>query len=284
MLEGDFTAAETVLATVVDIYKKADHWNSRIRAKLYHHSGIIALFQDKLAEARSLLQLSLSACSELPDSDASTAHALFALGAVYNEQGRYSHAEQACAHSIELYTALFGEESHYTARAYWEIARTYRSQNRLNESETMCLKAISTLEKRYGAETAFGADGLSRLGSIYAKQGRIQEAETMLVRSIEVTRRDKGEENYFLISKYCALASIYHSQNRLIEAETILNTAEKILNQASAPENYLRATLFHRQSTTTCKTSHSKLNLCFERLFLSSGQHRESRVVTLRVY
>ena len=105
------------------------------------------------------------------------------LGALYQDQGRYTEAEALYRQAAAVWERAPGFEEDLAA-CLNNLAVAERAQGRHKEAESVFLRAIGIMEKSLPPDHPSLPSSWNNLGELYLGTGRFQEAEPLLRRAL----------------------------------------------------------------------------------------------------
>ncbi|MDD5087484.1 MAG: CHAT domain-containing tetratricopeptide repeat protein [bacterium] len=151
-------------------------------------------------------------CLLLGDDDPETAAVHYALGRIYQRQGRYRDAVAAYTETLRIWEKSLGPRSPYLGHVLKSLGGVLIDLCQYDRAELYLIRAVDVYRNADDEGVRPWAQGpLSNLGSLYQTLGRGADAERTLLQALELNPRDR-----FTLDD---LASVYVDQKRWAEAE-----------------------------------------------------------------
>ena len=203
------------------------------QATILYNRAWYAQTQGRFKVAEEGLQRAVDIQRACLDSDKTTLYCLQLLASTYQDQGRWTEAEELNLQVLETSKKLLGAEHSNTLIIMNNLAMTYWNQGRLTEAEELNVQVLKIKEKVLGPEHSETLTIMNNLAVTYENQNRLVEAEELGVQVLDIRRRVLGPEHPDTLTIMSNLAMTYRDQRRLAEAEElgvqVLNTEKRVL-------------------------------------------------------
>ncbi len=213
--EREAASAEQVAGFLAELFKASDPAQAR--------GGDLS--------ARELLDLGAERVErELGGQPLIQARLMDTIGEIYSELGLYGPARPLLERSVELRTALLGEEHLEVAASLQDLADLYQRSG--GEAEPLYRRALAIREEALGPDHPLVADVLSNLAVLHARRGQFDRAEELLERALSIRERAVGPDHTDVAKALNNLAGVYQYTGRLEEAEPLHRRALEIRTRA----------------------------------------------------
>jgi len=174
--------------------------------------GLAALYEERYAEASSLLAVSLEARKEEERRAVeSVVDAALFLGRSLYQQGKYGEAAEAFSTAVE--------RREDDAGLLNDLALALADAARYDEAEPLYQRSLAIKEKALGPDHPGVAVTLNNLASLYLSQGRYEKAKTLYERALAILEKALGSHHPDIAKPLNNLGVLYKSQGRYEEAE-----------------------------------------------------------------
>ncbi len=175
--------------------------------------------------AEPQLVRALAIRESLPGDEAELARALYDLGGLYEEQGRYDRAGALVARALAIWTRAHGEAHERSLMAMSTLARVYGKEGRSDEAEPLLERTLELQRSTLGDEHPDSIMTMNNLANFYQERGRFAEAEALQLELLDALERAFGEGSIETMRPMNNLANIYASMGRFDEAIALWNRA-----------------------------------------------------------
>jgi len=207
--------------------------------------GLLRIEQARYEEAEQLIRAGLDAARDLPATHPVNVNAMWALGRVLQEQGRYDEAIVALEEALRQTGA--GTPQHITALT--ELANTHFYAGNYAASDSLNRLALPLIRQVHGERHPLVADVLINLGAIQFQGGRYAEAEAQYRPALEIIEAFHGPQNPATASALTMLGRSLVHQSRLDEASALLMRALAIQERAYGEDHPRIASILNELGT-----------------------------------
>jgi tetratricopeptide (TPR) repeat protein len=204
--------------------------------------------QARYAEAEPLLVAALKE-AETSGVRANVGVALYNLGGLHYNQGRYAEAASEFQRALAIYGEV-GTQAGVDARriqierakALFELGAVRTAQGRYEDGERVLGQAMAIVEAAGGAESLAGSLYYSYLGKLKIRQGRYDEAGALVIRALEIREQRLRNQPAYSNEEQVAyslndLGRIKRAQGKWVEAEPLVRRALDIFERRPVPDH-----------------------------------------------
>jgi serine/threonine-protein kinase len=163
------------------------------------------------------------------------ADVLMNLGAVADEQGRYTDAERYYGEGLAIARGWYGESHPETASDLTMLARTYIKEQKLAEADSLLHGALAIRERAYGPSHPAVASTVNELGQLALRSKQYDQAEAAFRRMLAIYRTAYGRDHYLLGIATSNLGSVFLARRDLPRAEATFRDALAIFLRTLPP-------------------------------------------------
>ena len=220
--------AEALLSSLAD---PADA--GALRATSYNNRAAIALGQQRLADAESLLRRAF----ELIETAAVGAPVRAAmwnnLAQLRRFQKNYLDAEKYYRQAIDLWKQALGERHPNVAKSYMNLAAFYHERGRESGAEDLYRRAAEILESTYSREDPLPLVARNELAEVLRAERRFSESERLALATHSALEKAVGSGDPRFLRALENYARLLDDLKRREEATTVRKRAKRLfsLNQ-----------------------------------------------------
>ena len=143
------------------------------------------------------------------------------LAITFQQQGKFTEAEELQVWVLAAYTRLNGKEHPDTLATAGNLACTYSDQGKLAEAEVLQVGLLNARRRVLGTEDPGTLNAASNLAATYSLQGKHAEAEELRARALATSRRVLGIDHPDTLLYAANLAVTHINLGRLTKAEEL---------------------------------------------------------------
>jgi tetratricopeptide (TPR) repeat protein len=151
--------------------------------------------------------------------------ALHGLGMLYNDQRKFSEAEELYTRALRGMESTLGPSHKSVLRLIGNMGTLYNKQGKLLEAEKMYERALRGQEEVLESTHTSTLETVNNLGVLYGKQGKLAEAEKMFERALLWKEKVLGPDHPSTLHIVNNLGNLYREQGKLAEAEKMFQRA-----------------------------------------------------------
>jgi serine/threonine protein kinase/Tfp pilus assembly protein PilF len=240
---GDLQGAEAPLNEALHAAQTALGADSQETGRAMQELGRLRYQQDRLADARSLLEKSLqiSESTQAPAIDVSAL--LEDLAAVYTSERQWGLARQTYERALEIDRRILGDDHPRLGMHIGNLALVTQNLGDLKQAEALYRDAIRRKERAYGVNSAQTAAPQTNLGTLLQREGRLDEAEPLFRKAVDSTLAKWGPDHYLVGYSRVSLGMLLHEKGDLSGAEDEYRQALAIYDKALPANHQYRAAL-----------------------------------------
>lgn len=192
----------------------------------------------RYSEASLLYHKALHIGEQLEGSDLlHVAEALYGLGDLYREQGKYELAEEVFQNALHMRENVLGSEHPQVATSLNSLGLLYLNWGKYELAAPLFLRAIQIREQVLGSEHPQVPYPLNNLGILYYRMGKYELAEELFQKAIRIWEKTLGLEHPQLAYAVINLGSVYMDMERYELVEELFQRALYIWERAFGPEH-----------------------------------------------
>jgi len=153
------------------------------------------------------------------------AYTLRILASIYQEQGKYCHAESALSKATVIMLDGHSADDNAMAPFLVDIARLHVAQDNLQKAENYYDRAINLINNSYGPNHLYTANVLAGIAKLYTLQQRYTEAEKLINRAVAMQEKIYGSDHHLVAASWLTKAKICQVKGGFAEAEELINKA-----------------------------------------------------------
>jgi tetratricopeptide (TPR) repeat protein len=150
----------------------------------------------------------LHAAEQKSGDDLALADALYRLGILRRQQGKFAEAEQLYRRALEIREHKLGPNDLEVASTLNNLAAVEALQGKYDEARPLLERALDVRRTVLGSDNVLTAESLNNLALLYAAQGNTTEAEPLYQQALAVLDKANGDHDPALeriLDNYAAL-------------------------------------------------------------------------------
>jgi tetratricopeptide (TPR) repeat protein len=163
--------------------------------------------------------------------------ALSDLGVLYQDQNKFSEAEELYTRALRGTENALGPSNESTLGLISDMGTLYSKQGKLLEAEKMYKQALRGTEEVLGPDHPLTLGTVNNLGNLYREQGKLAEAEKMYQRSLRGTEEVLGPDHPSTLNTVNNLGDLYREQGKLAEAEKMYERTLRGMEEVLGPDH-----------------------------------------------
>jgi tetratricopeptide (TPR) repeat protein len=163
--------------------------------------------------------------------------ALSDLGVLYQDQNKFSEAEELYTLALREMENTLGPSNESTIRLIGDMSMLYDKQGKLLEAEKMCERALRWKEEVLGSTHTSTLETVNNLGLLYSRQDKLAEAEKMFERALRGKEEVLGPDYLLTLATVNNLGLLYSRQDKLAEAEKMFERALRGTEEVLGPDH-----------------------------------------------
>lgn len=232
-----FEEAEAFSLRALSIFEQQLGPDDPLTARAMVTLGTIYRRQERFEEAIPFLEKAVAIERREASDPTALGRALYNLGIVYAQVGRYDDAEAVYKDGIDVWTRAYGEAHSEVAKMELALATLYRRQRRSTEAEAGLLRALDISVKALGPDHPNVAFAANNLGSVYLEMERYDLADANYRRAQEIFEKSYGPKHPNVSMVLANRGQLAWGAGRWQEAEVLLRQALAIDQETSGPEH-----------------------------------------------
>ena len=240
---GDLQGAEAPLNEALHAAGNTLGADSQEAGRALWELGRLRYQQDRLAEARNLLEKSLQILESTQAPATDVSFLLDDLALVYTRDKQWALARQTYERALDIDRRILGDDHPRLGMHLLNLGWVVQNLGDLKQAEALYRDAIRRKEKAYGLRSAQTAAAQSDLGGLLQREGRLEEAETLLRSAVDSTLAKWGPDHYWVGWSRVSLGMLLHEKGDLAGAENEYRQALAIYDKALPPNHQYRAAL-----------------------------------------
>lgn len=177
---------------------------------------------ERYADSEPLFKRALIIMSKNSGRDESITEILDRLAWVHVKQQKYALAEQIYRKSLEMRTAMFGEESQEVAGSYYNLARLQTMRGRHDDAVIWLQKALPLVEQFHGEKSPQYADIVADLAVSFYELGAHKSAEPLFWQAYKLKSVYLERTSFEIVSLLRKLAEMYTKDGMYTMADSVL--------------------------------------------------------------
>ena len=165
------------------------------------------------------------------------AAALLRMGAVKQDAGAYSEAEELFRRALEIGERSVGADNPSLIPALTSLASARVMCGKLNDAQQLAVRAVAISERGPAEHEPDVAILINDLARLCLKQSAHAVAEPLLLRLLEM-KRSKGEDHPEVGTVLASLATVQHALGRHESAEQLWRRVLEIRERTLAPNHF----------------------------------------------
>ncbi|MEM1180292.1 MAG: serine/threonine-protein kinase [Acidobacteriota bacterium] len=248
---GDYAAAETMLQSALDLFRRSLGEEHREVAQTLHSLASMKAFSGKNQEAASLYEQALHIQEMQEESAAATdssaselARTLYHLGVLAFRANQYDKAEDYFDRACPIWRRVGTPQDR--ARCLEAFGAVQLERNRLEQAEALFLESLRLREHALGAEHPHVASSLESLCTLARDRQQFEAAAEFCLRSLGIKRQVYGDQHNQVAWALQQLGVVRRHQRRWPEAEAAMEEALAIVRSQPEPNLSLEVRLITR--------------------------------------
>jgi len=164
-------------------------------------------------------------------------HALWALGMLRHQQGRYGDAKELYTHSLGILETTGAPQTDVSA-VLDDLAKVYAREQQWILAKQTYARALEIDRRALGDDHPRVAKLLNNLAVVVQSMGDLQQAETLYREAIRRDLRAYGERHNETVLAKGNYGLLLQREGRLQEAEPLLRNALEVILSMYGPDNY----------------------------------------------
>lgn len=206
----------------------------RVMARVYMAHG-------QYNKAQPLAEKALALAQKRNVSDKELCLCLLDLAYIYNNQGRFTDAEEMCKLGLALQEDVYYETHPYIAYTLRTLSSIYQGQRRFEDAHEALEKAMDIMHENFTADDPALAPLRVDFAKLLAAEGKLKQAEGYYNKALESINQTYGPNHLYTATVIGSLAELYTLQGKYEQAETLIDKAQSIQERIYGPENHLIA-------------------------------------------
>jgi len=197
--------------------------------------GLLRIDQARFDDAERLIRDGLQSAERLPASHPVKAHALWALGRVLQERGKYEEAITVLENAVR--PIQDGPPSAEGVTALTELANTHFYAGNYEASDSLNRLVLPMVKQIYGERHPLVADIMINLGAIQFQAGRLQDAEAQYRPAVDIIQAFYGPWHPATAAGLTMLGRALVHQEQFDEARDTLLRSLAIQERVNGPSH-----------------------------------------------
>lgn len=240
---GDLQGAEAPLNEALRAAQNTFGADSQEAGRALWELGRLRHQQDRVADARSLLEKSLQILESTQAPATQVSDLLDDLAGTYVVEKQWSLARQTYERALGIDRGILGEDHPRLGEHIGNLAIVQQNLGDLKQAEALYRDAIRRKEKAYGLHSAQTASAQAQFGALLQREGRLDEAEPLLRAAVDSTLAKWGPDHYLVGYSRAWLGMLLHEKGDFAGAESEYRQALATYDKALPPSHQYRVSL-----------------------------------------
>jgi len=227
--QGKFDGALINIDESIKLYKDSTSIGNLDTAKTLVVKGIILQQYEKYAEAKRHFKSAILIIEKLYGQQCDEfCHALYFLGKLYYEQGKYSFAKKFYEKSLNLLKDIPNGNEIIKAKILNALGLLYSDIGDIENADAtlqMAIKIWQSLDVEHHFEYGIA---INNLGRVKIMQGEDDLAEKAFEKAISVWNIELGKDHHLIANSFDLLAVLLLKRGELEKAEKLIEESKKI--------------------------------------------------------